>query len=515
MRFVTRIIAAIRGSLKLKLGLIIVGILALTVGIAPWSAIKMQERQLLRGSEQRLRALHAMLRSTIVPTCMLTGDRNAIQAVIEATSRRDEIHAVRLFDAQGTILYSANPAERGARLGPTELSSYYGQATPLVRSGEGHGVDHVLVEPILNQPACGSCHPSEQKVLGVLQVSLTIDKIWAELASLYRFAAVATVLTLGVIGIAIWMALTYLVDHPLQALIGVMGRVADGDLSARTRLSKSDEFGRLAAHLNDMIHKQEVAHQELERYHQERMRRADRLATIGEMAAAIAHEIRNPLTGIRGTLSLLSRGLQDDDPRRAIVRETDLVIDRLDNSVEDILKYSRPPRLQLETIDVTEIVTRVVSLLEGEARRAHVRIRTVPPLGVVPEARIPGVYVDPQQIQQVLVNLVLNAIQATAAGGEVCITTSVQEEPGTDTHVVVDVEDTGKGMTPEEVDKAFEPFFSTKPHGTGLGLAIVRQILARHEGTVSLHSTIGEGTRVRVELPAHRVPAPSKEKGRA
>jgi signal transduction histidine kinase len=501
MRFPSAITDAVRSSLKLKLALIIVGILAVTIGIAPLGAIKMQERQLVTASEERLGAVHTMIRNTIVSSCMLSGDPASIQAVIEAVGRQNDLSLVRIFARDGTIRYSSSRDERGDRLRRAELSRYYGRTTPVVRTSNGTAT-HTLVRPMFNEPTCHSCHSREQKVLGVLQVSLSIEPMWKQLATLKRSAVVATVITIVAISIAVWIALTVLVDQPLHRLVEVMGRVEQGDLTVRADVRKTDELGRLARHFNDMISKQQATQQQIKQYHQEQLARADRLATIGEMAAAMAHEIRNPLTAISGVLSVLARDFRPEDPRHKVLQETHLVIGRLNKSVEDILHYSRPSAPRLQAVSLGEVVDRTFSLVEGEAKKVRVRLVREPANGIDPV-----VNVDPQQVQQVLVNLILNALQASAAEGEIRVRTFRREDNGTEGPACIEIEDNGKGMSPEETARAFQPFFSTKAQGTGLGLAIARQIVEGHEGAISLDSTLGKGTRVRVDFPTYRDPA--------
>jgi signal transduction histidine kinase len=496
MRAIGNITAAVRSSLKIKLALVIVAILGLTIGIAPWAAIKMQERQLLQASQEHVSTLHAMVRQALVEACMLTRNPASVQQLLEAVGKHRDVEEVRLFDTHGVIRYSSRPEERGRQLSKAELSRFYGHPDPVVLR-DGGNVTHTLVQPMFNQDSCVGCHPTDQKILGILQVGLSLDPMWRQLDVLKRWAFVATLITLGVVGIGVWLSLTYFIDQPLQQLVDVMGRAERGELAVRVTLRGSDELGRLGRHFNEMISKLDIAQQELQRYHQEQMARADRLATIGEMAAAMAHEIRNPLTGISGVLSVLSRGFPNDDPRRDIVRQTHALIDRLNKSVENILNYSRPSLPQLQAVTIDEIVEPTLAFVQGEAKKARVQmVKAV-------DAQLPMLNVDPQQIQQVLMNLVLNAIQATAAGGQVRLRGRASESDSGQKQVCIEVEDSGKGMSPEEAAKAFLPFFSTKPQGTGLGLAIAKQIVEQHHGRISLRSAPGGGTCVAVELPAH------------
>ena len=504
---ITAVANAIRGSLKLKLVLFIIGLLGLTIGIAPWSAIRMQQWQLLRASHEHLRTMHDLLRDAIVDTCMLTGNPDAVQQLVESVSRHQEVEAVRLFNTAGEIRYSSRPEERTRRLSPAELSRFYGQPDPMLIEGRKGTMVHTLVRPMFNQPACTKCHADDQKILGILQVTLSLDPVWQQLTTLKRAAMVATAIALGVIVVGVWLSLTIFVDQPLQRLVAVMARAEGGDLSTRVGSRSSDELGRLANDFDAMISKLDSAQQEIARFHQEQLARADRLATIGEMAAAIAHEIRNPLTGISGALSVLGRNFADDDPRRDILRETRLLIDRLNKSVEEILHYSRPSQPQLQVVSLTDIVDRTVSLLEGEARKARIQLIKESAEPLRGDGRLPTVNADPHQLQQVVMNLVLNAIQASSAGGEIHVRTGTFNNPAGQPCAHIEIEDSGKGMSTDEVAKAFQPFFSTKAQGTGLGLPIAKQIIEQHGGWITLRSTVGKGTCVQVELPAY-VPAP-------
>lgn len=502
MPWVNRIAAAIAGSLKLKLVLVIVSILGLTMGLAPWSAIKMQEYQLLQAYRSRLRTLHQMLRDTVIDTCTMTGDSDSVQRVIEAISSHQNIDGARIFDTRGVILYSSETAERGTQISVEEMRRYYGHGEPVVATGRRGGQTYTMVQPILNQTECTGCHGWDDKVIGVLQVSLSLESMRRQLGTLRQSALLASVMTLGLIVFGLWVSLTYLVDRPMQQLGEVMERAKLGDLSARAATGKTDEIGRLAQHFNDMISKLQEARREIDRYHLEQLARADRLATIGEMAAAIAHEIRNPLTGISGVLSVLGRDFGDDDPRREVIRQTRSLIERLNKSVEDILVYARPSKPDLQLIEPVVVLDQTLSLIEGEARKARVTVTKAVAFEESGAAERPRVEADPQQLQQVLMNLTLNAVQATPPGGQIQIRVSCSGDRGTPPWVRIEIEDNGKGMTREETEKAFQPFFSSKAEGTGLGLPIAKQIVEQHHGRIELHSTPGKGTSVRIELPA-------------
>lgn len=499
MRGLGRTAAFIGTSLKLKFILIVIVMLASTIGLAPWTAIMMHERHLLDASGQRLSAVWKMVDESIVTTCVLTGDREALQKLFEAMRGYHNIDLARLFLPDGHIIYSSFPLDRD--VSHSEVERYSGHPEPLILTDSAGVSTHTLARPIFVEPNCVSCHGAQDRLLGILQVSIPLRETFDQLGALRRWAWLATLVTLVVITIGIWGSLTVLVDRPLQQLLTTIAQAAGGDLHTRTKLRRADELGRLGERLNDMIMRLESAQNEVARYHGQQLARADRLATIGQMAAALAHEIRNPLTAIKGVLSVLSRDLPENDSRMNFVQKTLELIDRLDKSVENVLQYSRPSPSQFKAVSLRNVIDSTLAFARGQAKKARVQIEHAacgdPACSDAPSS----VTADAHQLQQVLMNLVLNAIQATPAQGTIWIRTCTTVDPDGRRFACILVEDNGKGMAPEELGQAFDPFFSTKANGTGLGLPIAKQLIEQHGGRVSVESEAGRGTCVRVEIP--------------
>jgi signal transduction histidine kinase len=223
---------------------------------------------------------------------------------------------------------------------------------------------------------------------------------------------------------------------------------------------------------------------------EERLTQSEHLAQIGQLAASLAHEIKNPLAGISGAIQVMRDQMEGDDPRQPVIREILGQINRLDATVKDLLVYARPRPPEFRPCDLVATTQRVLKL-----------IQEAPPLRSVPvkvnaEPQVPPVPVDVRQIEQLVMNLLLNAAHACKNGGAIEVNVS-----SVDRKVRVDIADTGVGMIPEVRNRAFEPFFTTKAKGTGLGLPICRKIVEAHGGTISLASEPGKGTTVTVELP--------------
>jgi signal transduction histidine kinase len=231
---------------------------------------------------------------------------------------------------------------------------------------------------------------------------------------------------------------------------------------------------------------------------EERERLRDRLAAVGEMAAVIAHEVKNPLAGIEVMAGLLRRKIADIPDAQAVL--TDIINEaKMANAiVQEVLDFVRPIRLQVEHTTVADAVQGAIQLADTKARRGAVRVSVDIPDG------LPQIQADQHQLTQVFTNLLMNAYEAMEGSGHVSITASRQRlEDGIESHeaVLVQVADDGPGIAPDVAEKVFDPFFTTKPQGSGLGLAIVRKIVDAHDGRIDLRSNVGQGTTIRVTLP--------------
>ena len=231
--------------------------------------------------------------------------------------------------------------------------------------------------------------------------------------------------------------------------------------------------------------------QTVEREHyEERLQESEHLATIGRLAATLAHEIKNPLAGISGAIGIIGDALEENHPHREIIREIMRQVDRLDHTVHDLLVYARPRAPDRRDENVVQLLDRVLVLCREEPSCRDLRLVRE---GNGDPIEAP---VDDAQIQQVLMNLLLNAAQASRPGGE--IRCRVERAAGV---VRLEVEDNGVGIPPDVLPRIFEAFYTTKARGTGLGLAICRRIVEQHGGTLRVFSIVNKGTRVTLELP--------------
>lgn len=235
---------------------------------------------------------------------------------------------------------------------------------------------------------------------------------------------------------------------------------------------------------------------EQQRLRLQRLHRAERLAAVGQLAAGAAHEIRNPLTAIRSTMQYLGQSLPEEG-QQEMVDELLSEVDRINKTLNDLLQLTREESFEPVLLDAVEALSQAVSLIEAQADSQGVEVETVLPDH---ELRIRG---DPDRLRQLLLNLLLNALQAMPSGGRLTVRIGTRDRPEgpSDNWVQIGITDTGSGIEPDAIERVFDPFYTTKSDGTGLGLAISYRIAERHQGELQIDSEPGRGTTVFIRLP--------------
>ncbi len=457
---------------------------------------------------------------------MLEDDRKRVYQMIEEVGTQQGIEHIRLINKDGTIIFSTEQAEIGGLLDKQAeaCSMCHAEDTPLThastmnrsrlfRDRKGQQVLG-MARGIYNQPSCytAACHfhPKEAKLLGVLDVIVSLETMQRQTASYRNSIVVFTVILL----LALVLSLTYLTQRfvigPVKKLLDHTQRVARGELEHRTEIPRGDELGELSEAFNEMTLKLKATRGELQEWAntleakvedrtqeiqqiQGKLIRSEKLASLGELVAGIAHEINNPLTGILMFSSMLEDDPRVDDSLKAdmetIIRETQ----RCATIVRELLDFSkeRVPQKKLESLH--RIMDKTLALVQHQPAFHNIE--------VIKDYRpeLPQTLVDPNQIEQVFMNILLNAGQSMSAGGRLTISSSLVEN-GRD--LQVKISDTGCGIPPETLSKIFDPFYTTKgTSGTGLGLSVSYGIIENHGGQIEVESEPGEGTTFNIVLP--------------
>ncbi|HEX7157535.1 MAG TPA: ATP-binding protein [Edaphobacter sp.] len=294
---------------------------------------------------------------------------------------------------------------------------------------------------------------------------------------------------------ALLVVLTYTVQRPMVELQQKIADLGGGDLTVSVSFAhRNDEIGDLGRNFNQMVVQLRESREEIERLHRTQMSRAEHLATLGEMATGLAHEIRNPLAGIAGVIEIIGRDLPTSSPAREVVKDVRQEIARINHIVTDLLQTARPHPPKVRKSDLNVTVEHAVMLGRQQALAKGIEI------SLHKDPSLPEVEHDSDQIHQVLLNLLLNALQAIDRHGKVAVTLSHR-----DSTAVVEVTDNGRGIPAENLPNIFRPFYTTKGEGTGLGLSLARRIVEDHHGRINVASTVGKGATFAVLLPVEEV----------
>ena len=465
---------------------------------------------------------------------MLRNDRDALYAQIRDIGHEPGIERVRIFNKEGLIKFSTEPKELGTVVDKSAEACYacHAQQAPLTklsrpdraRTFRDHEGERVLavIRPIENRPDCSTAachaHPPGVRILGVIDAHLSLAAVDRQLAEHQRQYLVFTTIAMALTSVFGVLFVWIVIHRPIRELAAGTEKVAEGDLSYRLPVRSQDELGALAVSFNKMTADLAGAHLELTgwaRTLEERVARKtaeleqayssllanEKLASIGKLAATVAHEVNNPLFGVLTYARLTLKTLQRADfgpAEKAKMVENLSIIERESRRCGEIMKnlltFARRSPPQRAPNDINLLLERAASLVRHqlELQEVEIKKRLAPGL--------PAAFCDQGQIQQALLILLVNAAEAMPHGGLVRVTTAENAAQGT---VVVRVRDTGGGIGPDDLPRIFEPFFTTKEdqHRTGLGLAIARSIVESHGGTISATSTPGAGSEFVIALP--------------
>lgn len=523
-------------------------IVIVVLGTTSFLALNSHRRQLL--DEMILGA--DQLSGTIANStwhAMLADRREDAYQMIQSIARQPGIEKVRFFNKEGRVMFSTEP-EVGTFVDKSAEACYlcHARSQPLVRvdvpsrariyartsaasEGRARGKGRILgmVTPIYNEKACSDAechaHPPGIQVLGVLDVSMSLERIDEEMAEAGLRSFLSTLLTIVLAGVFIGFFVRRVVGRPIRKLMAAADSVSRMQLDRPVALGYEGEIGELARSFEVMRVRLQQAMEELNGFTQRLERKVaertaqlaatqqtliqrDRLASLGQLSATMAHEINNPLSGVRNLAALMTRvlshgGMTEERKGQFLeyLAQIEQETTRVSRIVSDLLSFARQTAPRQGMVDLEAVVRDTLILLRPQLIDASVEV------AVDFQGNLPSVPCDRAQVMQVVMNLVRNAAEAMPQGGEIRIRTS--RDTNLDT-AVLEVTDTGYGIAKEHLVHVFEPFYTTKEEGkgVGLGLAVVYGIVTAHGGECDIRSDRGLGTTVRVSLPLAAVGAP-------
>ncbi|MFC1639950.1 sensor histidine kinase [Gemmatimonadota bacterium] len=330
----------------------------------------------------------------------------------------------------------------------------------------------------------------------IFAAALPLDSVLYPLSRLRNWAL------FGAASLVVVITLTALLTArntaaPMGRLATAARRIGWGEKVQSLEAERVTEVNELIGAFNQMAGDLQRSRLEIDELHAREMERAHQLATVGELASGVAHEIRNPLTGVLGAVEMALKNRPPDDKATPLLEEAQHQLRRIEGTTKQLMSYARPPELKEMAVDPGLLVERAVHVVSPQAAAGGITIDVTPASGV------PDVRVDPELLVQVLVNLMLNAIDELASGGTITVRTEFRSP-----ELWIAVQDNGNGIPPEDRAEVFRPFYTTKSHGTGLGLSISSQLAERHGGSLRYEETPGGGATFVLALPCT-----SKESG--
>jgi len=519
--------------LAAKLILSITLVVVAVEGVVSFLNAHMQQRQLLDnmvlGADQLSRSI-----TSATWHAMLVDHREAAYQTMDVIAEKQGIDRIRIFNKEGRVTFSTLEAERDSMVDIRAEACYlcHAVAEPLVRvdvptrSRIFHGVNGGrtlgIVTPIYNEPACSDAdchaHPREQNVLGVLDVNLSLDDVDEEVAAMRYRMGLVMLLEVSLIALLTVTITRRFVGRPIGHLIASTQAVSNMDLERPVRVEGSAELEELAtsfdvmrqrlgtamAELNQLTRNLEATVQERTvqlTAAQQRLAQSARLTALGQLAATVAHEINNPLSGVLNLAALMRRiiteqGLPGDriEEVRRYLAQVEAETSRVGRIVTDLLSFSRQARPRGQRAELNAIIASTLAVVGHRIAETGVEVRQDLDPG------LPPVRGDAGHLQQVVMNLVVNAIEAMPQGGTLHLRTARRKKRP---WAVLEVRDSGSGIAPENLPRIFDPFFTTKEDGkgVGLGLAVVYGLVEAHGGEIEVASAADFGTTFTVTLP--------------
>ena len=360
MRFILR-----HTSLFFKVIFVTSLILILAISFNVWWNTSLHGASIEKLTHEKTKIISEFIEENVV-RAMEKGRHFDMHRILKNYLVYKDVRKISLFSMDGIIRASTQDDELNKKVGDVEFylkdHHFIREEMVQVKNGrkERERVYHYNT-PILNRPECFQCHDKAKKIIGILTVSNSLKEMETMISKVEIHSIILAIIIIVFLSFVLGFLFFKFIDVPIKKLTETMKKAEEGDFTVRGNLKGRDEMGSLAENLNVMIEKLHLAKQEAEQYHQELVQRADRMASIGELASGIAHEIRNPLAGIQGAIQILAEGFPKEDPRTQVTDEIQKQIYKLERLVKDLLNYTKPVPANYLPTDINQLVDKVLS----------------------------------------------------------------------------------------------------------------------------------------------------------
>lgn len=418
-------------------------------------------------------------------------DGSVIKTMLQQMNSKEKVLNSYLFNGQGELKFSPNgDSAKNINVSWEELSALEEgislKSFPSAEKPFSRAYFHMH-----NSPICHECHAPEQENLGFVVIDFSMNEMESNTVFIQKWSFLLTlVMVIVIISFIVFMHYKF-VRTSLREFHNTIQVVNQGDLKKRISIPETKELGQLGKNFNSMLDTFQKAQKELQEFHKKELRTNYKLATIGEMSARLAHEIRNPITGIANAIEIIVNDTEDQQ-NKPILEEIQRQAQRVNDAISSLLKYSRKEELNLTMNNINDVINQLVFFLKNQVQ--HKEIEFYLDL----QDDIPHFRFDPKQMEDILLNLGLNAIQAIPENGSITFNTAFNPA---ENRIYIYVIDTGKGIPADNLSRVFHPFFTTRSEGTGLGLAIVKDIIDKHEGEIWVENNDDGGCTFVLSLP--------------
>lgn len=482
-------------NLSLRVRFIIIGAIISVTSAVSWELYFMHRANIVLNNELSERA-NALLGNLAMNSTygLLTSNRDELTRLACSTLQQKDIYAVRITNAQGVPIVDIRNTFRPWRVKEYTMSAM--SEPPAATTDE-----NIMFPFVKHAP---------QERIGTVTIAMSLDSMQRKMGRILRLTIIMIVLVLLAISFTVFITVRHYIVNPIRELIHATRVLSQGNMQYRISIERNDEMGTLAAFFNEMAAELQASKQKIEDYNseleakvQERTRelresqqkliQTSKMSGIGQLAGGVAHEINNPMTIILGFAQVVVKDMKEDHPMYLPLKSIEREAIRCKKLVADLLTFSRVAKAMKEPTDIAELIEHTLTMIEAQAKMKNVIIERDF------DASAPHIPVNRNQIQQVIVNLCNNAIDAMPNGGKITITTRPAGQ-----EIEMRISDSGTGMPDEVKQHIFEPFFTTKDvgKGTGLGLSLCYEtITEKHSGTITVESDLGKGTTFIIRLP--------------